>query len=74
MNISLKQKQITGTDSKLLVTEAGLGGGCRRGIFGCGMWDLYLGHLGPLIEACELLVVILNHLDLDFRCLTRDQT
>ena len=44
------------------------------GIFGCGMWDLYLGHVGPLIEACELLVVILNHLDLDFRCLTRDQT
>ena len=32
MNISLKQKQITGTDSKLLVTEAGLGGGCRRGM------------------------------------------
>ena len=44
------------------------------GIFGCGRWDLYLGHVGPLIEACELLVVILNHLDLDFRCLTRDQT
>lgn len=44
------------------------------GIFGCGTWDLYLGHVGPLIEACELLVVILNHLDLDFRCLTRDQT
>ena len=44
------------------------------GIFRCGMWDLYLGHVGPLIEAFELLVVIPNHLDLESSCLTRDQT
>ena len=28
----MKQKQITGTENKLLVTEAGMGAGCRRGM------------------------------------------